>query len=65
MIKVGINGFGRIGKCLLLQLLENPKYSVTCLNAPSISVNEIQDYLAYDTTHKHGIKITAVNVCVE
>jgi glyceraldehyde 3-phosphate dehydrogenase len=57
MIKVGINGFGRIGKCLLLQLLENPKYSVTCLNAPSISVNEIQDYLAYDTTHKHGIKI--------
>jgi glyceraldehyde 3-phosphate dehydrogenase len=58
MIKVGINGFGRIGKCLLLQLLKNPKYSVTCLNAPSISVNEIQDYLAYDTTHKHGIKIT-------
>lgn len=58
MIKVGINGFGRIGKCLLLQLLENPKYSVTCLNAPSISVNEIQDYLEYDTTHKHGIKIT-------
>jgi len=58
MIKVGINGFGRIGKCLLLQLLENPKYSVTCLNAPNISVNEIQDYLTYDTTHKHGIKIT-------
>jgi glyceraldehyde 3-phosphate dehydrogenase len=57
MIKVGINGFGRIGKCLLLQLLENPKYSVTCLNAPSILVSEIQDYLAYDTTHKHGIKI--------
>jgi glyceraldehyde 3-phosphate dehydrogenase len=57
MIKVGINGFGRIGKCLLLQLLENPKYSVTCLNAPSISLTEIEDYLVYDTTHKHGIKI--------
>jgi len=57
MIKVGINGFGRIGKCLLIQLLENPKYSITCLNAPSILIDEIQDYLAYDTTHKHGIKI--------
>ena len=55
MIKVGINGFGRIGKCLLLQLLENPKYLVTCLNAPNILINEIQDYLTYDTTHKHNI----------
>jgi glyceraldehyde 3-phosphate dehydrogenase len=57
MIKVGINGFGRIGKCILLQLVENPKYLVTCLNAPSILINEIQDYLTYDTTHKHGINI--------
>jgi len=57
MIKVGINGFGRIGKCLLLQLLENPKYLVTCLNAPSILIDEVQDYLTYDTTHKHGINI--------
>ncbi len=57
MIKVGINGFGRIGKCLLLQLLKNEKYLVTCLNAPNILINEIQDYLTYDTTHKHGINI--------
>ena len=57
MIKVGINGFGRIGKCLLLQLLENPKYLVTCLNAPNILINDIQDYLTYDTTHKHNIII--------
>ena len=62
MIKVGINGFGRIGKCLFLQLLENPKYSVTCLNAPSISLKEIEDYLTYDTTHKHGIKIN-IKIC--
>jgi glyceraldehyde 3-phosphate dehydrogenase len=60
MIKVGINGFGRIGKCLLLQLLENPKYFITCLNAPSILIDEIQDYLAYDTTHKHSIKINVI-----
>jgi glyceraldehyde 3-phosphate dehydrogenase len=57
MIKVGINGFGRIGKCLFLQLLENNNFSITCLNAPNININEIEDYLTYDTTHKHGIKI--------
>ena len=57
MIKVGINGFGRIGKCLLLQLLENEKYLVTCLNAPNIIITEIQDYLTYDSTHKHRINI--------
>jgi glyceraldehyde 3-phosphate dehydrogenase len=57
MIKVGINGFGRIGKCLLLQLLENEKYLITSLNAPNILINEIQDYLTYDTTHKHNINI--------
>lgn len=57
MIKVGINGFGRIGKCIFLQLLENTKYSITCLNAPSILIHEIQDYLTYDTTHKHKINI--------
>ena len=45
MIKVGINGFGRIGKCLILQLLENEKYLVTSLNAPNILIHEIQDYL--------------------
>ena len=57
MIKVGINGFGRIGKCLFLQLLENEKYLITCLNAPNILINDIQDYLTYDSTHKHSINI--------
>jgi glyceraldehyde 3-phosphate dehydrogenase len=57
MIKIGINGFGRIGKCLFLQLLENPIFSITCINAPNILLNEIEDYLRYDTIHKHNIPI--------
>ena len=32
MIKVGINGFGRIGKCILLQLLNNTKFNICCIN---------------------------------
>jgi glyceraldehyde 3-phosphate dehydrogenase len=56
MIHLGINGFGRIGKCVFLQLIENDNYSIKCLNAMDININEIEDYLTYDTTHKHGIK---------
>lgn len=57
MIQLGINGFGRIGKCVFLQLLENKNYSIKCLNAMDIKVTEIEDYLVYDTTHKHNINI--------
>lgn len=61
MIQIGINGFGRIGKCVFMQLLENKNYSIKCLNAMDINITEIEDYLVYDTTHKHNIKIN-VNI---
>jgi glyceraldehyde 3-phosphate dehydrogenase len=57
MINIGINGFGRIGKCVFLQLLNNVNFSIKCLNATEIKVSEIEDYLNFDTTHKHNIKI--------
>ena len=57
MINIGINGFGRIGKCVFLQLLNNLNFSIKCLNATEIKVSEIEDYLNFDTTHKHNIKI--------
>lgn len=57
MVNIGINGFGRIGKCVLLQLLNNSNFSIKCLNATEIKVSEIEDYLNFDTTHKHNIKI--------
>lgn len=52
MLKIGINGFGRIGKCLLLQLLDNPQFQVCALNATNISAKHIEDYLKYDSVHK-------------
>jgi glyceraldehyde 3-phosphate dehydrogenase len=51
MIKVGINGFGRIGKCCFLQLITNEKFQICCLNATNIKIDEIEDYLLYDSTH--------------
>jgi glyceraldehyde-3-phosphate dehydrogenase/erythrose-4-phosphate dehydrogenase len=61
MIGIGINGFGRIGKCVFLQLLNNNNFSIKCLNATEIKVNEIEDYLNFDTSHKHNIKIKVIN----
>jgi glyceraldehyde 3-phosphate dehydrogenase len=51
MIRIGINGFGRIGKCCFLQLINNDNFDIKCLNTTNISVNEIKDYLTYDSTH--------------
>lgn len=53
MIKIGINGFGRIGKCIFVQLITNPKFSIKCINATSIKVKEIEEYLRYDSTHHY------------
>ena len=52
MIRIGINGFGRIGKCILLQLIHNPLYQICALNAIDMTPEYIEDYLKYDSTHK-------------
>ena len=49
-IKVGINGFGRIGKCTFLQLLENTKFEIKVINT-SLSINSIQRYINRDSSH--------------
>ena len=65
MIKIGLNGFGRIGKCVLLQLIDNPLFEICCLNSLNIQINEIEDYLKYDSVHHYNknfnIKIISNN----
>lgn len=56
MINIGINGFGRIGKCVFLQLLSNDQFQIKCINASSMTVHEIQQYLEYDSTHHYPNK---------
>ena len=41
-INVGINGLGRIGKCILLQLLENDNFNIKAINVSSLRTNSIQ-----------------------
>ncbi len=55
-IKIGINGLGRIGKCVFLQLIDNPKFEIKAINAVNLKINELEDYLNFDTSHKIKIK---------
>ena len=54
-VKVGINGLGRIGKCIMLQLLEDADVEVVAINATNIKIEEIEDYLRYDSNHKRDV----------
>ena len=53
MTSVGINGFGRIGKCTFIQLINNNKFIVRAINAPNFDIKHIETYLNYDSVHKY------------
>ena len=53
-IRIGINGFGRIGKCVFLQLIDNKDFSICCLNTTSLSIDDIETYLKYDSVHHYN-----------
>jgi glyceraldehyde 3-phosphate dehydrogenase len=46
---VGVNGFGRIGKCLVLQILESKNIELKLINT-SLEIESIGRYLSRDTT---------------
>lgn len=58
MINVEINGLGRIGKCVLLQLLSNKNFSIKCINVTKLKIKEIEDYLKYDSIHHYDKNFT-------
>ena len=55
MISVGINGFGRIGKSVFIQLLKHSNIKVTAINSPNFNVKYIETYIRNDSTHKYHI----------
>jgi glyceraldehyde 3-phosphate dehydrogenase len=54
MNNIGINGFGRIGKCVFLQLIDNPTINITAINSPGFDINKIKAYLKNDSTHNYN-----------
>jgi glyceraldehyde 3-phosphate dehydrogenase len=50
-IKVGINGFGRIGRLVMRAALTNPAVEIVGVNDPFIGVDYMRYMLQYDTVH--------------
>ena len=52
MIKIGINGFGRIGRLVTRAILENPKKAeLVAINNPELSLDYLIYLLKYDSVH--------------
>jgi len=50
-INIGINGFGRIGKCIFLQLIKNNCVNIRTININNLSINNFQEYINNDSIH--------------
>ncbi|XP_015752321.1 PREDICTED: glyceraldehyde-3-phosphate dehydrogenase-like [Acropora digitifera] len=51
MVKVGINGFGRIGRLVMRASLEHPEVQVVAVNDPFIDLEYMEYMFKYDSTH--------------
>lgn len=51
MVKVGINGFGRIGRLAFRAAIENPEVEVKGINDPFIDLDYMVYMLTYDSVH--------------
>lgn len=51
MVKVGINGFGRIGRLVLRNAIAHPEVEVVAVNDPFIAVDYAAYMFKYDSTH--------------
>lgn len=50
-VKIGINGFGRIGRLVFRAAINNPNVEVTGINDPFIDLEYMKYMLRYDTVH--------------
>jgi len=51
VVKVGINGFGRIGRLVFRAAINNPEIQILGVNDPFVTVDYMKYMLAYDTVH--------------
>ena len=59
--KIGINGFGRIGRLVMRAAKNNPNVQVVAVNDPFIPVDYMKYMLKYDSTHGRFPGELAVN----
>ena len=52
MIKVAINGFGRIGRIAFRQMITSTEFDIVAINNKTLTVEEVAYLIKYDTVHK-------------
>ncbi|KAJ4416683.1 Glyceraldehyde-3-phosphate dehydrogenase [Gnomoniopsis sp. IMI 355080] len=68
MVKVGINGFGRIGRIVFRNAVEHPDVEIVAVNDPFIEPTYAAYMLKYDSTHgnfKGDIKVDGKDLIVD
>ena len=50
-VKIGINGFGRIGRLVFRAAIDNPEVEIKGINDPFIDLEYMKYMLRYDTVH--------------
>ena len=50
-VKIGINGFGRIGRLVLRSAINNPECDFVAINAPRKTPEYLAYMFKYDTVH--------------
>lgn len=59
VVKIGINGFGRIGRLVMRAALDNPDSTVVACNDPFLTVDYAAYLLKHDSVHgKYEKEIT-------
>ena len=51
MIKIGINGFGRMGRLAAREIIKNKNYQLAAINHPSINQKDFNKMIKYDSVH--------------
>lgn len=54
-MNIGINGFGRIGKCVFLQLIDDSDVNINAININNLDIMDFEHYINYDSIHKTNI----------
>jgi len=68
MVKIGINGFGRIGRIVLRNALLNPEAEVVAVNDPFIALDYMVYMFKFDSTHgrfKGSVEIKEGKLVIE
>ncbi|GBP28383.1 Glyceraldehyde-3-phosphate dehydrogenase 1 [Eumeta japonica] len=62
VIRIGINGFGRIGRVTFRTCLENSNFQIGAINDPALDVDYICYLIKFDSTHgKLKDRVTCIN----